>query len=101
MVELILIHQKSLLKLTSSEYRQDHNLFFLYDTFISKDVIQNSESFKFFVESNFNEFLWEKIRNSKKYIFFNSVSAICEGEDFTFKRKQDIIGATSCVCRSQ
>ena len=38
-------HQKSLLTLSSCEYRQDHNLIFLHDTFISKDVSQNSKSF--------------------------------------------------------
>ena len=34
-----------------------------------------------------------KVPNSKKYIFFKSGSTICEGENFTFKRKQDIIDA--------
>ena len=37
----------------------------------------------------------------KKYIFFKSGSANCEAEIFTFKTKQDIIGATNCICRSQ
>ena len=30
-----------------------------------------------------------------------SGSVICEGEHFTLKRRQDIIGATNCICRSQ
>ena len=38
-------HKKSLLILSSCEYRQDHNLIFLRDIFISKDVSQNSKSF--------------------------------------------------------
>ena len=31
---MIFKHEKSLLTLSSSEYRQDDNLFFLHDTFI-------------------------------------------------------------------
>lgn len=62
-------HQKSLLTLSSCEYRQDHNLIFLHDTFISKDVSQNSKSFLLgLILTN----LGGKIPNSKKYIFFKS-----------------------------
>ena len=62
-------HQKSLLTLSSCEYRQDHNLIFLHDAFISKNVSQNSKSFKFFVGSNFNEF-GEKNTEFQKIHFF-------------------------------
>ena len=33
-------------------------------------------------------------------MYFKSGSAICKGENFTFKRKQDIIGAANCICRN-
>ena len=91
-------HQKSLLTLSSCEYRQDHNLIFLHDTFISKDVSQNSKSFLLgLILMNLGG---GEVGNTEfqKIHFFQVNTAICEGENFTFKRKQDIIGAAICIC---